>query len=238
MTWHTITGRSRAPACAPIHAPIHAPILAPILAPIHALKRTFPLRIRRWLEDTRGTLAVEAVIVLPSLMIAFLALFIFYDAFRMQKVNVSSTYTLSDLISRQVAPVTPAYLEGLHDVFDHISRANHPTSLRISSVYWNVIAEEYQVVWSYATRGGPPLGNARLNEAVDRLPIIPRSDTVILMEARMDYRPPIVQGLGNQTFAHFVVTRPRFAPQIVFQPAPGTQIGLTPCQHGHVECGW
>jgi len=203
-----------------------------------AVNKGLSKRLRRWLADTRGSLAVESVIVLPSLMIAFLALFIFHDAFRMQKVNVTSTYTLSDLISRQVAPVTPAYLEGLHDVFDYITRANHPTSMRISSVYWNVIAGEYQVVWSYATRGGQPLGNARLNEAIARLPIIPRSDTVILMEARMDYRPPILQGLGNQTFAHFVITRPRFAPQIVFQSAPGTQIALTPCQHGQVACGW
>lgn len=200
--------------------------------------RALPGPLQRWLCDTRGALTVETVIVLPMLLVAFLALLVFYDAFRTQKVNVSASYTLSDLISRQVAPVTPAFLEGLHEIYDHISRANHATSLRISSVYWNVIAEEYQVVWSYATRGGTPLGNAALNERVDRLPVIPRADTVILMEATMEYRPPISQGLGNQTFAHFVVTRPRFAPQIVFQPASGDQIALTPCQHGHVACGW
>lgn len=200
--------------------------------------RTLPGLLQRWLHDTRGALTVETVIVLPILLIAFLALLVFYDAFRTQKVNVSASYTLSDLISRQVAPVTPAFLEGLHDIYEHISRANHATSLRISSVYWNVIDEEYQVVWSYATRDGAPLGNAALNERVDRLPVIPRADTVILMEASMHYRPPITQGLGEQTFAHFVVTRPRFAPQIVFQPAPGDQIALTPCQQGHVACGW
>lgn len=192
----------------------------------------------RWLRDTRGTLTVETIIVLPMLLVAFLALVVFYDAFRTQKVNVSASYTLSDLISRQVAPITPAYMEGLHDIYDHISRTNHATSLRVSSVYWNVIAQEYQVVWSYATRGGAALGNAELNQSVDRLPIIPRSDTVILMEAVMHYRPPVTLGLGNQRFAHFVVTRPRFAPQIVFQPTTGTQIALTPCQHGHVACGW
>jgi len=200
-----------------------------------AFVRTF---VRRWLDDTRGALTVETIIVFPVLLGAFLALVVFFDAFRAQKVNVSASYTLSDLISRQVAPVTPAYMEGLHDIYEYISRANHATTLRVSSVYWNVIDEEYQVVWSYATRGGSPLGNAELNQSVDRLPIIPRSDTVILMEATMHYRPPFAQGIGEQTFAHFVVTRPRFAPQIVFQSAPGSQIALTPCQHGHVTCGW
>lgn len=195
-------------------------------------------RLRLWLRDTQGALAVETIIVFPILLGAFLALVVFFDVFRTQKVNVSATYTLSDLISRQVAPVTPTYLEGLHDIYDHISRANHATSLRVSSVYWNVIAEEYQVVWSYATRGGTPLGNAQLNESVDRLPVIPRADTVILMEAQMHYIPPFAQGLTARTFSHFVVTRPRFAPQIVFQPASGNQIALTPCQHGHVACGW
>lgn len=204
-------------------------------ATIRASLRIF---LRRWLDDTRGALTVETIILFPVLLGAFLALVVFFDVFRTQKVNVSASYTLSDLLSRQVAPVTPAYMEGLHDIYDHISRANHATSLRVSSVYWNVINEQYQVVWSYATRGGTPLGNAELNQSIDRLPIIPRSDTVILMEATMHYRPPFAQGIGNQTFAHFVVTRPRFAPQIIFQPASGSQIGLTPCQHGHVACGW
>ncbi|WP_333829708.1 hypothetical protein [Pararhodobacter sp.] len=192
----------------------------------------------QWLRDTRGALAIEAVLVLPALLAAFMALLIFYDAFRTQKVNVSAAYTLSDLISRQVAPVTPNYLEGLHNVYDYISRSNHATSLRVSSVYWNVIDEEYQVVWSYATRGGIPLSTARLNESVDRLPVIPRADTAILMETEMHYVPPVTDGLGERIFAHFVVTRPRFAPQIVFEPSTGTQIALTPCQHGHVVCGW
>ncbi|MCC5969990.1 MAG: hypothetical protein JJU15_08565 [Pararhodobacter sp.] len=191
-----------------------------------------------WLADTRGALTLEAVIVVPVLIMSFLALLIFYDAFRMQKVNVTASYTLSDLISRKVDPVTPGYLEGLHNIYDYITRATHPTSLRVSSVYWNVLEEEYQVVWSYGTRNGTPLSSAELNEAADRLPIIPRADTVILMEARMHYSAPIVESLGNQTFAHFVVTRPRFAPQIVFLPDSGGQIALTPCQQGHVACGW
>lgn len=195
-------------------------------------------RIRRWFADTRGSMAVEAVIVVPPLLITMLALFIFYDAFRTQKVNITASYTLSDLISRQVAPVTPAYLEGLHDIYDYVSRTNHPTTLRVSSIYWNVIANEYRVVWSHATRGGTPLSSAALNQQIDRLPIIPRADTAILLEAQMRYRPPIAQGLGNQTFNHFVVTRPRFAPQIVYQPASGGQIALTPCQQGQVTCGW
>lgn len=197
-----------------------------------------PRWLRRWLADTRGAIVVEAVIVLPALIMAFLALLVFYDAFRMQKVNVSASYTLSDLVSRSVDPVTPSYMEGLHDIYDYITRSNHPTSLRISSVYWNVNADEYQVVWSYATRGGTPLSNERLNAAADRLPVIPRSDTVILMEANMHYSPPMTAGLGDHTFSHFVVTRPRFAPQVVFQPDTGGLIALTPCQHGHVECGW
>jgi len=205
---------------------------------IHQPLRPCPRLLRRWLADTQGALSVETVIVLPALLFAFLALVVFYDAFRTQKVNVSASYTLSDLISRQVAPLTPAFVEGLHDIYDHISRANHATSLRVSSVYWNVIDEEYQVVWSYGTRGGAALQDAELNQSIDRLPIIPRGDTVILMEAQMHYRPPLTQGLGEQTFAHFVVTRPRFAPQIVFQPRHGAEIGLTPCQHGHFACGW
>ncbi|KPQ07060.1 MAG: hypothetical protein HLUCCA12_06800 [Rhodobacteraceae bacterium HLUCCA12] len=200
--------------------------------------RPAPARLRGWLRDTSGALAVEAVIVLPALIGAFLALLVFYDAFRTQKVNVAASYTLSDLLSRQVEPVTPDYIDSLHDIYDYMTRANHPTSLRVSSVYWNVIDEEYQVVWSYATRDGTVLTDERLNQDADRLPVIPRSDTVILMETRMHYSPPIIDSMGDQTFAHFVVTRPRFAPQVVFDSDDGGEIALTPCQHGEVTCGW
>ncbi|HHX89802.1 MAG TPA: hypothetical protein GX700_08545, partial [Paracoccus sp.] len=51
--------------------------------------RRHPRLLRRWLADTQGALSVETVIVLPALLFAFLALVVFYDAFRTQKVNVS-----------------------------------------------------------------------------------------------------------------------------------------------------
>lgn len=195
-------------------------------------------RLARWLRDCRGSIAVEAVLVLPLLVMTLLAAFVFYDAFRTQKANVTASYTVADLISRQVATVGPAFFEGMHDAFDYLSRSRHPTTVRVSSVYWDVVANQYRVVWSYGTRGTPALTHAMLNQSADRLPHIPRSDTVILLETRMTYAPPMRMGIGSQTFSHFVVTRPRFAPQIAYQAPGGAVAALTPCQQGQVSCGW
>ncbi|MFN3952982.1 MAG: TadE/TadG family type IV pilus assembly protein [Pararhodobacter sp.] len=197
-----------------------------------------PGHAARWLREQRGAVSVEAVLVLPVVIFALLAMFVYFDAFRTQKSNTGVSYTVSDLVSRQITPITPAFVENMHDLFDYLARARHPTTLRLSSVYYNVVDQEYQVVWSYASRGGTGLSNAELNAAIDRMPMIPRGDTVVLLETQMNYRPPFNAGLGASVLEHFVVTRPRFAPQIAFADPNAGVVQLTPCQQGHVACGW
>ena len=216
-------------------SPRLATLLRRFTAPArHPFRRPF----RRLLREQRGAVSVEGVLVLPIVVFALLALFVYFDAFRTQKANTSVSYTVSDLISRQVAPLTPNFVENMHNLFDYMARARHPSAMRLSSVYFNVIDQEYQVVWSYATRGGTVLTNAELNQNIDRLPFIPRGDTVVLLETRMNYTPPLNVGLGASALDHFVVTRPRFAPQIAFNDPNAGVVQLTPCQQGHVACGW
>lgn len=200
--------------------------------------RTLHRRAADWLHEQRGAVSVEAVLVLPAVIFALLAMFVYFDAFRTQKSNTSVSYTVSDLVSRQITPITPAFVENMHDLFDYLARTRHPTAMRLSSVYYNVVDDEYQVVWSYATRGNTVLSNAELNAAIDRMPLIPRGDTVVLLETRMSYTPPFTVGIGAQIMDHFVVTRPRFAPQIAFADPNAGVVQLTPCQQGHVACGW
>lgn len=195
-------------------------------------------RIGDLLRAQQGAVSVEAMVVLPVLIFALLSMFVYFDAFRTQKSNTGVSYTISDLISRQITPITPVFVENMHDLFDYLARSRHPTVMRLSSVYYNVIDQEYQVVWSYGTRGATALSNAELNAAIERLPLIPRGDTVVLLETRMNYRPPFAAGIGATTFDHFVVTRPRFAPQIAFADPNAGVVQLTPCQQGHVACGW
>lgn len=189
-------------------------------------------------DDTRGSVTLEMVFVIPMLLIVILALFVYFDAFRNQRTNISASYTVSDLLSRQTEPVTPAMIEGMHDLYDFITRSRFQTSMRVSSVYYDVREQRYTVVWSYATRGGTALTTAALQDRTDRLPTIPRGDTALIVEAGIDYEPPFSAGLSEQVMRYFVVTRPRFAPQVVYDDGRGNTAALTPCQQNQVTCGW
>lgn len=192
----------------------------------------------RFWRSARGSLSVEAVFILPILIWAYAGTFVFYDAFRTQRVNITATNTIADLISRQIAPVDAELIEGMHEIYDSIAQARNQTTLRVTSLYWNVNRERYEVIWSHGTRGNQRLNHGRLNQLADRLPGIPRGDTLILVQATMDYTPPMPIGIAAQTFDHLVFIRPRFAPQIIFEDGQGSEIGLTPCQQGQVNCGW
>lgn len=207
-------------------------------APPSRLHRLCDRLHRDLITDRRGSVSVEAAIVMPILILALLAMFVFFDAFRSNKANLTATYTISDLISRKVSPVTPAEIDDMRRLFIYLARARYRTDLRVSSIYYDVIEQRYKVIWSYAAGGETPLNDATLNAINERLPQIPRGDTALLVEGTLNYRPPMSAWIRPMTMSHFVVTRPRFAPQVAYRPPGGGVVELTPCQQNLVTCGW
>ena len=50
-----------------------------------------------------------------------------------------------------------------------------------------------------------------------RLPKMADGETLILVETKSVYNPPLNVGLGDLDIETFIFTRPRFAPQLVWQ---------------------
>ena len=103
--------------------------------------------------DNRGSVSVELVLVLPILIFAYVASLVFFDAFRARKDAQVAALTVADLLSRNTAAVTTAYMDGLNEVYDFLTSGDQETRLRMSSVMWDQVANEPQVMWSYGTRG-------------------------------------------------------------------------------------
>ncbi len=113
--------------------------------------------LSRFGTDTRGSVSVETIIVLPMLLWALVATVVFFDGFRTRHQTQTAALTVSDIISRETNMLTSGYLEGMNEVFDFLADARQPTRLRISSLIWNSTLERPQVQWSYGTRGMAPL---------------------------------------------------------------------------------
>ena len=69
--------------------------------------------LQRFRRSEEGSISVEAMLLVPILMWAYLGTFVFFDAFRSQSTNLKAAYTIGDTLSRETRHVTPAYLDSL-----------------------------------------------------------------------------------------------------------------------------
>ena len=189
-------------------------------------------RARRFRRCRRGAMSIEAMFVLPMLVWVYLAMFVFFDAYRTQNVALRAANTVADLLSRETNAVNAGYIDGVNTVFDFLANARHDTRIRVTSVGWNAQQSRYIVNWSHGTRGWQawtantfnaafePASNANGPAGERRLPLVAAGDSIVLVETRLDYEPAFNIGITARTFEHIIPTRPRFAPQLVWSTAP------------------
>lgn len=181
-------------------------------------------QLARFLRRPDAGVSVETIIILPVVLWAFLAVVVYFDLFRAVTTSQRAAYTVADSISRQQNDaLTADQIETYNRIFAYLAEARHTTAIRVSSIIWNPVINDYAIAWSYGADGRQPLTDADITEAMrERLPTVPTQDSVIVVETAMDYRPILSQLLLSGTvlrerrLQEFVVTRPRFVPQIVF----------------------
>jgi Flp pilus assembly protein TadG len=187
------------------------------------IRLTLPIRswFRRFRVEERGSIAVEGVVMVVPILILFFSAFVFFHAFRLSTLNDKAGYVVADMLSRQTEPVNDNFLNGLQDVYAFLMRnQGELPRMRVSLITYDADAQAYGVVWSQSTSDGTlapeVLTNAIVAQVADRIPVMPDGENVLLVETFVDYTPPVNVGIGARTFSTFIVTRPRYAPQIVY----------------------
>ncbi len=175
-------------------------------------------RLRLFRQDVKGTLSVETVIIFPMLGWAYIAMFIYFDAFKAQTINLKAAYTISDLLSREINPVNMDYLNGMNKVYDYLTYSSDPTWIRVTVVKWSNDDNAFHVQWSKATKSRPSITDDTIALISNQIPTMPESDSVIVVETNMTYEPAFNVGLSSFSMKNLVVTRPRFAPQLLWDP--------------------
>lgn len=161
-----------------------------------------------------GSISVEAVIILPLLIWAFVATYVYFDAFETKNVSHRAAYTLSDLLSRQQEEIDMDFLDGLHSMYDTMVTSSEPTWIRVTVVTWDSASENFRVEWSHGTGEVEGWTTASLDAVQEFIPAMSSGDTNIIVETSMTYSPPFNVGIGDQIHRSFVVTSPRFTPQL------------------------
>jgi Flp pilus assembly protein TadG len=181
--------------------------------------------LARFGRDERASVTVEAVLILPPLLWAFLVTFSWFDIYRVKSQSLKANYAISDLMSRETRALDMAYLNGVEQVYEFLTRADTDAWVRVTVVRCtNKCAEPDRTLkrdWSKATDEVPILTDADvMNDFESIVPVIASGERVIVVETSMLYTPPFSQkltGIAPRTMRDIVMTRPRFAPQLCWQ---------------------
>ena len=172
----------------------------------HALKRAV-VKFR----NESGSFSVEAVLMFPMLVWAFVAMFVFFEGLRESNINLKATYTISDLLSRETDLIDDDYLVGMNNVYAWLTRSQNPVSLRVTAVRYDAGSDSHIRMWSEGV-GQVGLTQEQVDTHVTpNVPIMADASWAVIVETWGTYTPIMDIGLAETDIYNFVVTSPRFA---------------------------
>jgi Flp pilus assembly pilin Flp len=170
----------------------------------------------KFARDEKGSASIEAMIMVPLIFTVLLTVFTLSDLFRQHSMHQKAANTIGDMISRETLPIDADYLDGAHGLFDTLTRDPQDSAFRVSVVRWNNTNTRFQLDWSQARGGIQPLRNNEVRNWIDRLPQLLHNERIIIVETSANYQGPMDIGLGERKIVNFVFTRPRYAPQVLW----------------------
>jgi len=180
--------------------------------------RLIRARLCHFAADTRGSVTVEAAIMLPLLVWAYCALFTFFDAYRQTSVNHKAAYTISDMVSRESTPIDDGFLDGSFEMLNFLTRSDNERRMRVSVIRYDDDSGDHTVEWSQTRGTIAALDNDGITDWDAKLPSMVDEERLILVETWSDYSAPFhIVGLNNLTIETFVFTRPRFSMQVCWE---------------------
>ncbi len=195
--------------------------------PSDGLMRSFRQRLnayaRKFATDTRGSVSVEFIIVMPFIFYAFMAIYVYFEGFRQSTVNLKAAYTISDLISRETEIISDEYIDSMQAMLQVLTRANSAIALRMSVLRWSDDDNRYFVEWSQNRGYAPNYTDDNISTIEDKLPLLPDNEIVIVVETDNTYVPPFKVGMEDKQLKNFVFTKPRWVDQLCYLPGGGTQ---------------
>ncbi|MBN2629071.1 MAG: hypothetical protein JXR75_00860 [Rhodobacteraceae bacterium] len=176
---------------------------------------------RGFAREEDGLVATEMILMFPLYLFAIMGTYTYWDAWDVVNRSQKAAYTVSDLITRQYAPVSEDYVEGLFGTMSYMMGPSLPTETRITSIFYNGTDDTYEVIWSRASGGTfSPLTTDTVLTIESHLPDLADGDSIVVVETITDFEPL----MGESVYAfieplagdkkHVVVTRPRFVPKI------------------------
>jgi hypothetical protein len=180
--------------------------------------RNLKHRFSAFLRNEDGLVLVEGLLMLPLVIWAMVAMFIYWDVFRTINVTQKAAYGVADLLSRQRAPMSEDFIDGLQEVMNFLTPGGHPVQLRVTSLEYDESEDKYVRLFSRSPLDKvPELTEAQIQAwKVDKIPLLNDGDSVFVVETRVQFKAQLqtflagfLVGVEDANFGNFIVTRPR-----------------------------
>lgn len=179
-------------------------------------KLNSPLR-SNFARSEKGSASIEAIIMIPLMFFCMISFITLLDYTRQHGMHQKAAYTISDMVSRETLPIDIDYLEGAHALMNTLTRDPQESTIRLSVVRYDANNDIFKLDWSKTSGFATELSNQDVRTWTDKLPMMIHNERMIVVETSAIYEPPFEIGLGNQQIDHFIFTRPRYAPQVLWE---------------------
>jgi hypothetical protein len=180
--------------------------------------RTLKHRFATFLRNEDGLVLAEGLLMLPLVVWALVAMFIYWDVFRTINVTQKAAYGVADLLSRQRDEIPLTFADGLQNVMNFLTPGGHPVKMRITSFEYDEGADDYKLLFSYSPMNKvPELTEATIqNWKGTKVAALNDGDSVFVLETSVEFKAQLqtfiagfMVNVNDATFGEFIVTRPR-----------------------------
>jgi Flp pilus assembly protein TadG len=171
----------------------------------------------RFVREEDGSASIEAAIMVPVMFLCVLTFITLIDYTRMHSMHQKAAYTISDMISRQTLALDDDYLAGTNALLNTLTRSPQTSTVRVTIVSYDADSDTFQMDWSKTSGYATERTASEVSGWTDRLPAMVDNERMIVVETAALYEPPFNVGLGNQHIENFIFTRPRYAPQVLWE---------------------
>ncbi len=188
--------------------------------------RRLKQRFGTFLRDEDGLILAEGLLMLPLVIWALVAMFIYWDVFRTINVTQKAAYGIADLLSRQKADITPTFANGLQKVVDFLTPGGHPVKVRITSLECvaptgpgcTATNGSYKLLFSFSPQNKTAvLTQANIqNWKNGKIPVLNHGESVFVVETEVAFKAQLqtaiagfMVGVEDAKYGQFIVTKPR-----------------------------
>lgn len=175
--------------------------------------------------DETGSLSVETLLMAPLLGFLMVGMFVYFQIFRQDSLLAKSSYTVTDVMSREVDAVNQAYIDNMFSLLQSVSNVQSVITMRVGLVKYDLANDAMVLRWQAVPTGSPvnAFTQAEIDAMRSKIPDMDDQDSVIIVETNMPYTPPFLGGsmfvgqVPDIRYHNVIIMRSRFISELCYQ---------------------